>query len=161
MAELLRPIDEIIDKKFLPAITEQNAISESTRKLMSLPVRLGGLGIPIFSEICGFEFDNSQRMSKYLVDKIVAQDETYRVDPQRDREIRLVLKKEKEVREKEKLLQLRSTMSKNQLQVNKIRQMKGASAWLTALPLKEEGFLLNTGEFFDCLAFRYCWQIKR
>ena len=161
MADLLRPIDEIVNKKFLPAITEQSAISESTRKLLSLPVKLGGLGIPIFSEICEFEFNNSQRMSKYLVDKIVAQDPSYTVDLQREREIRVVLKKEKETREKEKLLELRRTMSKNEQRVNEIAQMKGASAWLTALPLKEEGFVLNKREFFDGLAFRYCWQMKR
>ena len=151
MADLLRPIDEIVNKKFLPAITEQSAFSESTRKVLSLPVKLGGLGIPIFSEICEFEFNDSQRMSKYLVDKIVAQDPSYTVDIQREREIRVVLKKEKETREKEKLLELRRTMSKNEQRVNEIAQMKGASAWLTALPLKEEGFVLNKCEFFMAL----------
>ena len=39
---LLKQIDHIIDTKFLPAITEE---------IISLPVRLGGIGIPIFSEM--------------------------------------------------------------------------------------------------------------
>jgi hypothetical protein len=32
---------------------------------------------------------------------------------------------------------------------------KGASSWLTSLPLKEYGFLLNKLEFFDAIALRY------
>ena len=32
---------------------------------------------------------------------------------------------------------------------------KGASSWLTSLPLKEYGFLLNKQEFHDSLALRY------
>ena len=37
---------------------------------------------------------------------------------------------------------------------------KGASTWLTALPLQDQGFNLNKGEFQDALALRYGWQIK-
>ena len=40
-------------------------------------------------------------------------------------------------------------------------QMKGASAWLNALPLKDEGFVLNKREFFDAVALRYRWNLKR
>ena len=37
---------------------------------------------------------------------------------------------------------------------------KGASTWLTALPLQDQGFNLNKGEFHDALCLRYGWQIK-
>ena len=56
---------------------------------------------------------------------------------------------------------LRQSMSHAQARGNDIAQMKGASAWLTALPLKEEGFALNKREFFDGLALRYRWPLKR
>jgi hypothetical protein len=52
-------------------------------------------------------------------------------------------------------------MSHAQARGNDIAQMKGASAWLTALPLKDEGFVLNKREFFDSLALRYRWPLKR
>ena len=39
--------------------------------------------------------------------------------------------------------------------------MKGASAWLTALPLKEEGYVLNKRELYDALYLRYRWDLKR
>ena len=32
---------------------------------------------------------------------------------------------------------------------------KGASAWLTALPLKEYGYLMNKQQFSDAIALRY------
>ena len=38
---------------------------------------------------------------------------------------------------------------------------KGASTWLTALPLEEHGFFLNKGEFQDALHLRYGWQPSR
>ena len=38
---------------------------------------------------------------------------------------------------------------------------KGASTWLTALPLEEHGFLLNKREFHDALHLRYGWQPSR
>ena len=37
---------------------------------------------------------------------------------------------------------------------------KGSSSWLTALPLKDQGFNLNKGEFRDALSLRYGWQLK-
>ena len=39
--------------------------------------------------------------------------------------------------------------------MNDVAQEKGASAWLTALPLKEEGFSLNKREFFYARAFSF------
>ena len=45
-------IDDVIDTKLLPALLYGRSLSSDDRKLLSLPTRLGGLGIPIFSEIC-------------------------------------------------------------------------------------------------------------
>ena len=52
-------------------------------------------------------------------------------------------------------------MTPEQLRANDLAQLNGASIWLTALPLKEEGYVLNKREFFDALWFRYCWEFKR
>ena len=37
---------------------------------------------------------------------------------------------------------------------------KGASAWLTALPVERHGFALHKGAFQDAIAFRYGWQLQ-
>ena len=52
-------------------------------------------------------------------------------------------------------------MSRELIRVNDLAQMKGASAWLNALPLKDEGYTLNKREFFDAIALRYRWTLRR
>ena len=37
---------------------------------------------------------------------------------------------------------------------------KGASSWLSVLPLEEHGFYLHKGEFRDALCLRYGWQLN-
>ena len=39
-----------------------------------------------------------------------------------------------------------------------LAQEKGASSWLTTIPLEEFGFTLHKGAFRDALALRYGWQ---
>ena len=40
------------------------------------------------------------------------------------------------------------------------RQMKGASNWLTSLPLKMENYALNKREFRDAIRMRYRWPLR-
>ena len=41
-----------------------------------------------------------------------------------------------------------------------LAQEKGASIWLTALPLRHQGFSMNKCEFQDALNIRYGWALK-
>ena len=43
LVELLKPVDDIINNKLLPAITERFAISDYDRRLFTLPAKVGGL----------------------------------------------------------------------------------------------------------------------
>ena len=52
-------------------------------------------------------------------------------------------------------------MTKEQLRAHDLSQMKGASNWLTALPIELENVTLNKREFADAIALRYRWQLKR
>ena len=52
-------------------------------------------------------------------------------------------------------------MSPELMRANDLAQMKGASSWLSAMPLKAENFVLNKREFSDALCLRYRWQMKR
>ena len=38
-----------------------------------------------------------------------------------------------------------------------LNKEKGASVWLTALPLSDHGFALHKSAFYDALALRYGW----
>ena len=83
------------------------------------------------------------------------------VDRVREREVENMIRKTRDSYEKEQLDEIRKNMNKEQLRANDLAQMKGASAWLTALPLRDEGYQLNKREFFDALALRYRWAVKR
>ena len=73
-------LDDIVDNVFIPAITEGHVCSKDERLLLSLPVKKGGLAIPIFSNAAQFEFTNSRMITEQLVIKIKNQDSTSAVD---------------------------------------------------------------------------------
>ena len=161
IAEVLKPLDDIIDEQLLPALTEGHVMSADDRLLLSLPVRFGGLGIPVYQEICVSEYENSRRATELLRTKIVAQDSQFEHNQVREREIEKEIKNARETTHKLKLDSLRTKMNDEMKRANDLAQMKGASSWLTSLPLREEGFVLNKREFFDAVAMRYRWDMKR
>ena len=69
ISNLLRHIDDVITKEFILEITGGVKCSENERKLLSLPPKLGGLGILIFSEKSDFEYSNSKIVTKQLSEK--------------------------------------------------------------------------------------------
>ena len=70
-------------------------------------MRLGGLGIPIFSNLCEEEYANSRTATETLVEKIVRQDNVYVHDKARDNEVNLRIKKKREKDQNDLLEQLR------------------------------------------------------
>ena len=56
IANQLTLLDEVISTEFIPAITGGITCSSIERKLLSLPTKLGGLGIPIFDDLSIIEF---------------------------------------------------------------------------------------------------------
>ena len=161
LTQVLKPLDDIIDQKFIPAITEGHYCSELERQLLALPVRLGGLGIPIFAELSEREYENSRKATQELRTKILTQEDELLIDKIRAREIETEIRKTRDEFEKKQLEEIRKRMNKEQLRANDVAQMKGASAWLTALPLKAENYTLTKREFFDGLMGRYRWSAKR
>ena len=65
IGKLLRNADEVILTEFISAITGGIFITENDRKLLSLAPRLGGLGIPIFEELCEIKYQNSIMISEH------------------------------------------------------------------------------------------------
>jgi len=45
-------------------------------------------------------------------------------------------------------------------QLTKGAMEKGASSWLSALPIKAIGYALNKQEFTDAICMRYGWKVK-
>ena len=117
--------------------------------------------------MCVTENSNSKVICESLVEKIVKQNEiefqanqTSLHNQVHPSNIRGRVRHEKEERYRAQLEDLRSRMTFEQIRANDLAQVKGASIWLTALPLAREGYVLHKREFFDALYLRYRWELK-
>ena len=60
--------------------------------------------------------------------------------------------------EKEAASSIRQTVPELLKRDMDLAQQRGASSWLTSLPIEEFGFSLHKGAFWDALALRYGWS---
>ena len=74
ISDQLNQLEEVITPEFIPAITEGIHCSNIERKLLSLPSKLGGLGITIFAEISNQEYEYSLMLSEDLLMRIMKQE---------------------------------------------------------------------------------------
>ena len=159
IAHLLHPIEEKIHFSFIPVLTGQAPPNDTVRQLLSLPPKLGGLGLCNPTTLPDVEYSASKAISAPLSELIIQKFPTYSANVQ-----------EQQIEAKASAVRSRheSTMSdlatvKEQLP-NPLRysvelaQEKGASSWLSVLPLEEFGFSLHKGVFRDALALRYGWN---
>ena len=157
---LFVPLEESIRQKFIPAIVGR-AVSDNERKLLSLPVRFGGLGIADPTETADREYEASCTITEDLANLILRQEQDLsHYDAERTSLKVKNLKAAKEAFLTEKFNSLYEetpdAILKRCMLLNK---EKGAGSWLTALPLKDHGFCLNKQEFRDAVSLRYGWRI--
>ena len=76
----LKRLGEVVQSEFIPVITGGVFCNEMKRKLIALPLKLGGLEIPIFAEISNDEFENSIKLTGCLSTKIINQMHQYEPD---------------------------------------------------------------------------------
>ena len=58
-----------------------------------------------------------------------------------------------------KLNDIKNTLTLKTQRTVELTSEKGASNWLTVIPIDEMNFTLNKGEFQDALKLRYDWEI--
>ena len=63
---LLQQLDDVITTEFIPAITGGVTCTASERKLLSLPSKLGGLNIPLFSEVSNTIYNQSVLLTEEI-----------------------------------------------------------------------------------------------
>ena len=63
ISDLMKRIDDVVSNKFIPAITGGIVVNDNQRMLLSLPVKMGGMAIPIFSELSDNEYNYSTSVS--------------------------------------------------------------------------------------------------
>ena len=155
ISELLKPLEHAIRHKLIPALTEGRCCSDDERALLSLPVRLGGLGIINPIKISDEEFENSKKMTLNLTSAIEHQQREYPKDlDELSRVCKLQLRSERRAKQLESLEDLKTRMDDAQKRVNEIARETGSSNWLTSLPLEDSGHVLTKQEFWDAQKFK-------
>ena len=159
IAELLQPLEDTIHQHLIPALTGRPPCSRIERDLMALPVRLGGIGIinPVSSSQRSFEA--SVRLTTPLVAAIATQDQDQTVDILKVIEVKASLRQSNRDYQK---LQAESTYNQLSSQLKRcvdLAKERGASSWLSVLPLDDHGFSLHKGGFQDAISLRYSWQL--
>ena len=67
ISDNLKPIDELISDQFIPTLFGC-PISPLERQIFALPVKYGGLGIPILTDMATYEFEASMTVTRPLID---------------------------------------------------------------------------------------------
>ena len=159
IGQLFQPLEDAIRSELIPAICGRH-VSSLERRIFALPYRYGGLGILNPVECSQIEYETSVEITSNLTDLICQQNMDLSM---LDRDAISEKKKEKKL-EKEKALKEEATeitllLDEKAKRLLEAAQEKGASSWLSALPLKKFGYVLNKQEFQDAIHLRYGWSI--
>ena len=154
------PLEEAIREKLIPAIVGR-PVSDIEREMFSLPYRYGGLGIQNPVETADREYHTSVKITEELTKLIIDQNmDISQYNENATKETKNKLKAEKEAILKNKAEELKLMMIESEIRYFEAAQEKGASSWLSALPLRKLGYTLNKQEFRDAICLRYGWKIK-
>ena len=136
--------------------------TDSEREVFALPPRLGGLGLknPITRAL--EEFSASVKVAGPL--KSLIMEKTWEIPIEtleKQRDAKNEISRNRRRTEAEIASQLKSSLPSALQHSMTLAQEKGASSWLTALPISEFGFTLHKGAFRDALCLRYGWLPSR
>ena len=132
--------------------------SDTERELLALPARLGGIGLHNPSKRSSAEYSASQKITSALKTMILEQSTTYSPEVcENQLKAKGETHKQRRSQQLEAASLLKPTLSSTLQHSMALAQEKGASSWLTALPVSEFGFNLHKCAFRDALCLRYGW----
>ena len=154
-------LEAAIRREFIPAFSGR-AVSDVERHLLGLPARMGGLGLLNPAVEAEIAHTSACKITKPLVDSLLGRTECPMAEVFSDQNTASIESR----RAKACFLKNRSTFVKDCLPHKVQRAVlaaeeKGASSWLTALPLADFGFSLSKSDFRDALHLRYGWTPPR
>ena len=153
IAELLEPLERVINEVLIPAIT-----CHTVTKVERDPVRRGGLGFTDPVVISFSEYETSVKVSNPLVRQIVDQEHQPPVASE-IRTLQLSARKQKDDCLSERLEQVNNSLPARTKRAVELATEKGSSNWLTVIPLKELDYNLNKRECRYAIKLRYDWEI--
>ena len=144
LAELFVKLEEVILMDFLPALLRRD-LSPLERDVLSLPARLGGLGIPKPNVECVNAHENSVKLSTPLIRLVLRQEK--HLNPE-DLRMEIFHGRNQIEQETEKLQKMKREQilerAKPELKLAmKTTIEKGASSWVTSSALHEHRTVLH------------------
>ena len=161
ISHLLEPVEVALQQDFIPALTGRHACSREERELLALQVRLGGLGIQNPANISESAFEASLKLTSPLVQAILTQDPNLQVDLAEVISIKDAIRKSNQELRAAQAMTVYDALPNPLQRCVELASEKGASSWLSVLPIKDQGFSLNKGKFRDALCLRYGWPLTR
>ena len=143
LEDLLAPLERAIADVLIPSITGHYC-TQGERELLALPVRMGGMDLT--NPIQEAASVASANISGPLAQQIKSQVH----EPPDETEIHAAQREMCQVKNrylKEKLDQVKDSVSGKTLRALDLATQKGASNWLTVLPIRDMNFDLNKSEF--------------
>ena len=159
ISEMFQPVEDAIREFLIPAICGRQ-VSDFERRMLSLPYRYGGLGIRNPVKTADREYAMSSGVTEELT-RLICQQVTdmTQLDKNKMKERKEELKKEKEAEIRNEYEQVYQIVDDKTKKLLLCAQEKGASSWLSSLPIKKLGYSLNKREFRDAIHLRYGWLI--
>ena len=153
----MKSLEQVIRTKFLPALLgDTTPISDTERDLYALPARYSGLGIVNPVKDSPHKFNDSLDFTKNLKTLIKSRESKLLLNADDQLKIKSHIKKRKEERLKAEWSSIRSKMPEKMQRAMDFANEKGASYFLTALPLEEQGFTFHSKQDFrDLIRMRY------
>ena len=150
------PIQEAVDDLLLPTLFgPTEPLPSDLRQLVALTPAQGGLGVPDLRFEAPQQFAASTSITAPHVDSITTQSMFMVAGENSTEELKRQHQALKTASVKSRMESIDSTLPSDLLRsVNQSRD-KGASSWLTAVPLVDQGLVLNKQEFRDCLRLRH------
>ena len=138
--QLLQPLEDAIRQHLLPAVTGKSDFSDLERELIALPVRMGGLSIPIPNVTSPTEHNASKKITAPLVEAILKQRKEYHSDTVMEQQhLEMQVRSEKRKAETAAANSLHPRLPQNSM-LMEVAKEKGSSSWLAALPIESHGF---------------------
>jgi hypothetical protein len=158
--DLFQPLEQAIRAHLIKALFKRD-VNDLERDMLSLPARMGGMGLFKPTEECVISSTNSAYISAPLVKLIQRQE--YDFDPnelaEEMKSMRAEVDKEMDARNKAKRDAIMSVASTALKQAVTAASEKGASSWVTACPSYEHGTVLHKRDFVDASYIRYGWEL--
>ena len=157
--ELFHPLDDVLSLRFLIAMTDRPEFGSIERELLSLPARLGELGVIIPTVHFSSSFLSSSHVAAPLVDHLLRKCTSCSLDVyQQMYQYKLALRVSRRNDLSAQADLLCDKLSPQLRCAFEAASERGTLCWLTTLPIAEYGFALSKGEFHDALCLRFGWQ---